>query len=81
MKIENVASAYNTLGKLNTMEALLYYLTEPEEYVLTEVNLKFKNGKEIRNVPIAIRNIVRKTLVKELGAIIKEYKKEIEEID
>ena len=71
MKQEHVNYAFDTLKKKNQLDEILYWLTEPEEYVLCDVVLGFKNGKVIKNVPIEVRNIVRKTLIPEIKKLIK----------
>jgi hypothetical protein len=71
MKQEHINYAFDTLRKKNKLDEILYWLTEPEEYVLCDVVLGFKNGKTIQNVPIEIRNVIRKVLITEVKKSIK----------
>ena len=71
MKQENINYAFDILKKKNKLDEMLYWLTEPEEYVLCDVVVGFKNGKTIQNVPIEMRNIIRKTLITEVKKSIK----------
>ena len=71
MKQEHVNYAFDTLKKKNQLDEILYWLTDSESYVLSDVVLGFKNGKVIKNVPIEVRNVVRKTLIPEIRKLIK----------
>lgn len=77
MDPKNITYAYDLLKEKTGLEELKYYISDADEKFLPGFSINLASGKNLTNIPLSARIIIRRTLLRELDNLIYNIDKEI----